>query len=111
MINLTSLFKFNNFIEPFLKYIFFFLLLLNNLPFNKILKPKIPYFLKTKVFKNLLKFFKIYLSPLGILLKPFQTKKVKKEISLYKKVYKKDKKYCLFRKVIILKKLCLITFK
>jgi hypothetical protein len=58
-------------------------------------------------FKKDLKVFIMYLSPFLILLNPFQIENESEETSLYQKVYKKHKKYCFFKKVKILKKLCL----
>jgi hypothetical protein len=105
--NLTSFFKVTKFIEPFLNKNFFFLLFLKSFPFKIILIPKIPYLLSIKVFKKFLKILTINLSPFEIFFNPVHKKKDKKDTFLYQIVYKKLKKYFLFRHEKVLKKECL----
>ena len=93
--------------EPFLKKKTFFLLFLKSFPLISNLIPNIPKHFKNKVFKNDFKFLKIYLSPFLTILNPLNIVNVKKDIFLYQKAYRKDKKYCFFKKLNILKKLCL----
>jgi hypothetical protein len=91
---LISLFKEIKFIDPLLKEIIFFLLFLNNLPFNINFIPTIPYFTNNKDFKKDLKFLITNLSPFLTFKNELYIEKLRKVKSLYQIKYKKDKKYC-----------------